>query len=57
MVKASGRSFVAQCGPLIPQTVDDGVAEGRHHRVDDGQHLVEVHGLDATGAAVDEESC
>lgn len=42
---------------LIPQTVDDGVAEGRDHRVDDGQHLVEVHGLDATGAAVDEESC
>jgi hypothetical protein len=42
---------------LISQTVDDRVAERCDHCVDDRQHLVEVHGLDAAGAAIDEESC
>ena len=39
----------------VPQAVDDRIAHGCGHRVDDRQHLVEVHGSDAAGAAVDEE--
>ena len=31
----------------VPQAVDDRIAHGRGHRVDDRQHLVQVHGSDA----------
>ena len=41
----------------VPEAVDNWVTHGSDHRVDDRQHLVEVHGLDAAGAAIDEESC
>ena len=41
----------------VPQAVDDRVAHGRGHRVGDRQHLVQVHGFHAAGAAVDEEGC
>lgn len=41
---------------LVPQAVDDGIAHGCDHRVDDRQHLVEVHGFDAAGSGIDEDS-
>lgn len=48
--------FLQHCMDLlVPQAVDDGVAQGCGHRVDDGENLVEVHGFDAAGTAVDEE--
>lgn len=40
----------------VPETVDDGVAHGGNHRVDDRQHLVEVHSFYAAGSGIDEDS-
>lgn len=40
----------------VPQTVNDGVAHGGNHCVDDRQHLIEVHGFYAARAGIDEDS-
>lgn len=41
---------------LVPQTVDNWVAHGGDHCIDDRQHLVEIHGFYAFGAGIDEDS-
>ena len=39
----------------VPQAVDNRAAYGRGHRVDDGQHLVEVGGFHPAGAGIHKE--